>query len=194
MSFTGHYLYRGQGSLANVDFSCPIASVPAGPQSLVLSPGDHDPGQTYTYVLRPVLNGVITPDVSCATTFTIDAAGQWSGETPASPQGLTISVQPASKVRLQWQYATPAGSTPPADFVIRTGKALPLDASVPPTAIVAYTHDGTYVTDLAALGTRVFTLEARSTAGTRSAALTAGPILIHAPHLTAPAARCDAVA
>ena len=193
MPFTGHYLYRGPGGLGTINFDIPLAAIPAGQSEVVLQGAGHIPGARYTYALRPVVNDVVAPDVSCVTAFATDASGQWSGAPPAAPTRVSLSLRPTGTVRVQWRYDTPPGAAAPADFALRIARSLPVDTTAATTTTAAYTRDGTYLQDVpTGAGTFYIALEARSAAGAHSLPAIAGPIVVPLPPTAPPAVRFDA--
>lgn len=138
-------LYRGVGdSLANVDFTTPVATGLTGATAtLALS---HAVSTKYTYVLRPVLGGMENPNVSCRVLFETDGTGAWAGAKPAAPIAVAAEAIAAGKVRVTWQYQTPAGRTAPATFGLYYGTD-PYLVSGTPLASVTYAGDGRYSHD-----------------------------------------------
>jgi hypothetical protein len=193
MTFTGHNLYRGLGDLGSVDFATPVAQVPPGEHEVVLAAAGHVAGATYTYVLRPVVNDGVTPDVSCVTSFTTDAAGQWPGARPAAPTRLSLSLRPTATVRVQWRYDTPPGQTVPTDFMIHLARALPVDLAAVTNLTAPYARDGSYQQDISTgTGSFYIALQARTAGSAYSPGVIAGPIVVPLPHTGAPAASFEA--
>jgi hypothetical protein len=148
MAFTGYRAYRGVGGIGSVDFTTPVGSVPAGNGSITLAGLGHAADTAYTYVLRPVLDDLETPDVSCVVTLVTDATGDWAGNRPGRVNGFTAEPMAGGKVRLRWRYRTPRGGEPPLVFAVYHGPSLPIDTSGAPDAGVACTADGRYATEL----------------------------------------------
>lgn len=137
-------LYRGLGdSLANVDFTAPVATITSPMEAETLVGLVHEPGTSYTYVLRPVLDGLETPAISCRVLFETDASGEWVGSRPAAPQAPAAAAGAGGTVRLSWSYRTPSGQPSPVDFALYLA-AEPAIAPGEPQAIAPYTVDGRY--------------------------------------------------
>lgn len=105
MPFTGYRIYRGRGELSNVDFSAPVAQVVSAQADL--SGLGHDPSARYTYVIRPVLEDLESPDISCSVQLDLDASGNWPGPAPAPVEHLQVQVLPGGQLCIEW--ATPDG-------------------------------------------------------------------------------------
>ncbi len=103
MSFTGYRIYRGRGEVSNVDFSTPVAQVSSAQASL-LGLG-HEPSARYTYVIRPVLEDLESPDISCSVQLDLDASRNWPGPAPGPVEQIQVQVLPAGQLRIEW--ATP---------------------------------------------------------------------------------------
>ncbi|MCY2930409.1 MAG: hypothetical protein NTV86_13095, partial [Planctomycetota bacterium] len=109
-------LYRGVGdSIADVDFSSPVASGLVSEAALLTGLG-HAVSTTYTYVLRPVRDGLEMPNITARCRFETDQAGQWVGNRPAAAQSVSAGVLAGGQIRVSWSYRTPEGSAPPAQF------------------------------------------------------------------------------
>jgi hypothetical protein len=103
MPFTGYRIYRGRGEVSNVDFSAPVAQVTSAQASLAGL--GHEPSARYTYVIRPVLDDLESPDISCSVELELDAAGNWPGLAPAPVNEVHVQILPAGQLRIEW--ATP---------------------------------------------------------------------------------------
>jgi hypothetical protein len=137
-------LYRGVGdSLANVDFTTPVATVHSAMSAETFVGLTHAASTKYTYVLRPVLNGLEMPSIACRVLFETDGSGEWIGLTPASPQTLSATAKAGGTVRLSWSYRTAAGKAAPATFGVYYGTS-PAIVKGTPQATVAYTADGRF--------------------------------------------------
>ncbi len=136
MSFTGYRIYRGQGGIENVDFTAPVAATIEANVSLVGL--GHEPGRTYCYLVRPVLDGRERPDVACRTELRFDQSGRLCGPRPARPVLLSAKAE-TDAVELVWcQGPDPSAPTcPVADSLIylsRSGRPGEAD----PVAVVAW--------------------------------------------------------
>ncbi len=179
MIFTGYRAYRGIGGIGAVDFATPVGSVSAPSGSITLAGLGHVADTTYTYVIRPVVNGLETPDVSCVTTFVTDGSGDWAGNRPDAVDGFGVEVVADGKVRMRWRSHTPHGAAPPDAFAIHHGPSLPVDTSGPAAATESYTADGRHSVDLSLASgqTYYFAITAVSAAGVAGPASVAGPVV-----------------
>jgi len=179
MPFTGYRVYRGTGGLGNVDFSSSVGSVAAGNDSISLAGLGHTASRKYTYVLRPVLADLETPDYSCTVEVSIDADADWEGNRPAAVSGFRAEVIDGGEIRLRWSYTTPRDNTAPSGFAIWHGSGLPVDTGGAADATETYTADGSYSKDitLADGATYYFAVTAFSATAVRSPAAVVGPVV-----------------
>ncbi len=147
MSYTGYRVYRGCGGLSSVDFTTIVGAASPGESSVEVSAAGHAPNATYTYVLRPVLDGRVTPDLSCAVEATFDAAGEWVGARPGPIIALTAATGPAGGIRLRWNYDD-EGAAPAAAFAVYAGPDARVDTSGEAVVTVAATGRGEYAAEL----------------------------------------------
>lgn len=103
MSFTGYRIYIGKGSLDSVDFTSPVGSVESGAE-ITLSGYSFDVASFYTLVLRPVLDDLETPDLSCRCDFMTDSQGNYLQAVPARVEDLYLSDCSGDAVSLSWSY------------------------------------------------------------------------------------------
>ncbi len=179
MPFTGYRVYRGVGGLGNVDFSSAVGSVGAGNDSIALAGLGHAAATKYTYVLRPVLSDLETPDYSCVVEVSMDASADWEGNRPAPVSGLSVEVVAGGKTRLRWSYTTPRNNTAPSGFSIWHGSSLPVDTSGAADATETYAADGTYSKDITLTdgATTYFAVTAFSASVVHSALAVVGPVV-----------------
>ena len=143
MPFSGYKVYRGVGGLGSVDFSSDVGSVVSGNDSIDLVGLGYAVSTRYAYVLRAVVDDLETPDLSCAVEFVTDGSGDWLGNRPAIPSGLTATVKDGGDVELRWTYRTPWGGAAPADFGIYYGTDPQITTGSPQTT-KAYAAPGRY--------------------------------------------------
>jgi hypothetical protein len=194
MGFTGHRVYRGVGGIGTVDFDTVVGTVQAGNDAVSLVGLGHSADTVYTYVLRPVLNGLEAPDYSCAVEFATDSQGDWLGNRPAAANALSLTAGGGGKVRLQWQYAMPANRAVPADFAVYHSQSPGVDVSGQPAAIVSYDGDVIYSAELGLTGgySYWFAVVARTGEGVPSVPAFAGPVVARAASPTGPRVYADA--
>ena len=192
MPFTGYRIYRGLGSVCDVDFSSPVATAPASATSLQLQGLGHLPSCRYVYALRAVADDLEAPDVSCWVEFETDPQGQFVGRRPAAVSGLAAEPISGARVRLDWSYLTPASGPAAAEFAVCLAPS-PQGLSGQPALIVPFTRDGEYSCILALEHgqTRYFRVAARTAAGVESRpARPIGPVLA----IGMPSAQCVVMA
>jgi len=114
----GHRVYRGVGSLANVDFTAAVGIAQCNAASIALAGVGHAASTRFTYVVRPVAgNGWLeTPDISCACEFETGDDGDWLGNRPAPVEWLAAAVGAGGSVRLSWSWRRPRGGAEPTEF------------------------------------------------------------------------------
>ena len=135
MPFTGHNLYRGIGGLSSVDFSTVVNTAVAGASTITAGSATHAPNTTYTYVLRPVIADLETPDQSCHVTFTTDDDTDWSGLAPAPVIGLSAQLLDDAEIRLTWHYHVPSGFATPATFGVYYATAPGIAVGTPDASV-----------------------------------------------------------
>ena len=169
MAFTGYRIYRGVGGMGNVDFATPVESVSGGAAGAQLVGKGHEASTRYTYVVRPVLSDMESPDVSCAVEFETDPAADWLGSRPATVEIVEAEVLEAGKVRLRWSHRTRPGWPRPNDFGVYYDQT-PAITPGSPQATVACAADGVYTTTLSLTGGKTywFAVTARTAAGAES--------------------------
>ncbi len=145
MPFTGYRLYRGIGGLGNVDFDTIIASTGQGATSIEAVAAGHAASTRYTYVLRPVINNLESPEYSCQSELVTDSDAEWIGARPGPVEYLTARVLSGGQIELRWRYVTPYGGTAPASFNIYYGSSPNRTADGSPEATETYTKDGGYI-------------------------------------------------
>ncbi|NQU75802.1 MAG: hypothetical protein HQ546_05755, partial [Planctomycetes bacterium] len=134
------------------------------------------------YTVRPMLDGLETPDYSCNVEVAMGGDGDWLGNRPARPTSLTVEAIAGGKIRLRWQYSTPRGKLAPEDFAVYYGNSPEVDVSGSPAATVSYTSEGHYSTELTLTDHATYWLAvvARTGSGVASDAVTAGPAVADA--------------
>jgi len=169
MAFTGYRIYRGAGGIGKVDFATPVESVSGAASGVQLAGKGHEPSTKYTYVVRPVLADLESPDVSCAAQFETDPAGDWLGSRPAPVEIVETEVLEAGKVRLRWSHRTRPGWPEPDDFGVYHAQT-PAITPGSPQATVAYSGDGQYTATLSLTGGKTywFAVTARTESGAES--------------------------
>ena len=115
--------------------------------SFTLTGAGHAASTVYTYILRPVYNGLETPDYSCRAVFETDGAGDWLGNRPTMVERVDAEVIAAGKIRLRWSYRTPRGGTAPNDFGLYHSTT-PTITPGSPNETESYTSDGSYSKDI----------------------------------------------
>lgn len=162
---SGHRLYLGTGGLGSIDFGEPVAAVFPGVSAIFLNAYGFAASSRYTLVVRPVINGVETPDYSCRTQFETDGDGQWLGVRPTPVEQVAAETLSGARVKVSWTYRTPEGAVPPNDFGVYYGSS-PRMATGSPNATVDYTRDKRYshTFALSDAGTYHFAVTARTSA------------------------------
>ena len=180
MPHTGYHLFVTPGALVDADFEVtPEAVIPAGQSSGVLVGYGFGVSERYTLVLRPVIDGIETPDISCRFEFETDSGGQWLGLRPAPVEGAIAEVQSAGRVNVSWTYRTPDRGEVPEDFCVYYASSPEITAG-DPQAVVACERDGVYSCTLSLVGgqTYYFGVTARSASGVEShLSPVVGPVL-----------------
>ena len=176
MAFTGYYLYRGIGGRQDVDFDTPVASISGAAASYSLVGAGHAANTRYTYALRPVLNDLECPDVSCWATFETDGDADWVGSRPDSVIALNAVIGASGAITLYWEYRT--GSTAIADFGVyySTSPGITIGS---PQATVTWTADGQYSKALSLSGGTTYWLgvTGRTAGGVESKLIELGPFV-----------------
>jgi len=176
---TGYRLYVARGGLAAVEFTAGAAAVvPAGVSVCGLVGYGFAASTRYTLVLRPVIDGLETPDLSCRIEFETDAQGNWPGRRPSRVEALAAQVLSAGRIAVSWTYRTPEGAAAPDDFCVYSGGGLPIAAG-DPADVVEYLRDGEYSCTLSLTGgmSYFFGIAARSAGGVESRLSIAGPVV-----------------
>lgn len=179
MGVTGYRLYMGKGGISQVDFSSPVAWADSSQSEIVSANAELLPLSRYTLVVRPVLDDLETPDVSCFVEVQTDAAGQWLGGRPPCPRQLSATVVSGNRVQLSWNCRTTEDTAFPAEFVVLCGRDATL-ADSQEIARVAYAGDGACQTivNLVEVGTYWFVIQAVSSEGVESyRSNVVGPVL-----------------
>ena len=175
-------IYRGAGSLADVDWENAVGVVVPGNPAPSLTGLGHSANTRYTYAVRPVLDGLEAPDLSCVVEFETDAVGGWIGNRPEPIEVLEATPAAGGQVILQWTYRTAYGSAAPDEFCIYYGHCSDITPGLP-DAVETYTADGRYTKALALTGgeTYYFAVTTRSGEGVEShISRIIGPILAQA--------------
>jgi len=165
----GYRIYRGLGGPDKVDFTSSVGSAAAGASSVSLVGLGHAVSSRYTYVIRPYLGALETPDYSARVEFETDASGDWVGNRPGQVEWIEAEVIASGEIRLRWHYRTPYGAAAPADFGLYYAQEPSIDPGSP-QATESYTADGPYSKDLTLADgvTYFFALTARTAAGVES--------------------------
>ncbi|NLF32505.1 MAG: hypothetical protein GX591_16640 [Planctomycetes bacterium] len=179
MSFTGYRLYRGRGGPSSIDWTAPVASVPAGQGAVELAAAGHEPGATYTYALRPVLDGVESPDFACLAELSLDAAGQWPGPRPA-PVTALAAVPRGSTVEVAWHWRAAAGTAAAERFAVFVGPG-PRVATDSPAAVVTAEGDGDYSAEVVPAAATAYVAVRAETGPAASCLVTVGPVVLGPP-------------
>jgi len=116
---TGYHLYIARGSLADVDFDTPDRIYPSVDLEDIEGYG-FAASTKYVLVLRPVIDDLETPDISCICDFVTDGDGEWTGLRPDPVSALTAIPKSGATVQLRWSHRVVDGDTPD-DFVITYG-------------------------------------------------------------------------
>lgn len=101
----GRYnLYRGVGSLAEVDFSAPVAVINSGQTTRAITGLGHAQGQEYTYALRAVGNGgVEEPGVLCTCRVLVSGTDV-IGQRPNAPTFAVAKAMAGARVQVEFTY------------------------------------------------------------------------------------------
>jgi hypothetical protein len=195
MPDTGYNVYRGTGGLGTVDFATRVGYVAAGNDAISLVGLGHVAGATYTYVVRPVVDDLETPDYSAAIEVPITAGGEWAGDRPVAVASLSAEPIAAGKIRLRWQYTTPRNGATPLLFAIYHETDPIVDASGSPDAFELYTADGWYTKDLTLVDGVSYWLAILTTTsgGAKGPAVFIGPRIADATAPGSPTIYTDAV-
>jgi hypothetical protein len=186
MAFTGYRIYRGRGGPANVDFADCLAEVSTC-QTTLTGLG-HDAGSVYTYVVRPVLDGLETPVVSCQAPLALDDEGDWPGPGPRPVVSLRAEVLAGGTIRLSWRPDDTDTSPRAESFDILAGNQPRRDQLAHISTVLGEArhllhHTLTCAND----GPWYFTVRARSGSGVAAGpAPIIGPIMAAAPTCPSP--------
>ena len=177
--FTGYRMYRGTGGLANVDFDTMLAKAGSGSTTIDVVGAGHAASTKYTYVLRPVLNELETPDLSCNTELVTDSDGEWVGTRPGPVEYLSATPTSGGKIVLRWSYRTPSGKTAPSTFNIYYENDPNLESDGSPNTTETYTSDTAYskTLTLSDAATYYFVVTAESSGGVESSDERTGPVV-----------------
>ena len=145
LPFTGYNLYTGKGVLGEVDFDTVVALYPSGAAAGDYVGLDPEASSTYTLVLRPEIEGLETPDVSCSVELTTDGAGEWVGLRPDPVASLKAEAQAGGVIRVSWYHRVIDGATPD-DFQISYGTT---SAATGTTVLVTADGSRRYTEDIA---------------------------------------------
>lgn len=180
--FNGHNLYRG---VDDVDFSAFVETCPAGSAGLSVAGLGHVADTRYVYALRPVKDGLETPDIACVADFKTDGAGDWLGARPAAPIIFAVAAEPAGVIRAAWQYEPPA--VIPSEFAIWWSTSDWPDGAGAPDDTIAYVAQTEHDHAIALTGGIAywFRLTARRL-GVDSEPIFAGPVLADSTGPTVP--------
>ena len=164
-----------------MDFQCsPAAVIPAGQSSGVLADTEFDASRRYMLVLRPVIDGMETPDISCRFEFETDLSGDWLGQRPGAVEAVHAEVLPAGRISVSWSYRIPdLAPTIPEEFCVYHSTDPGIEAGEP-QATVSYERDGVYSCTLSLVGgvSYFFVVTARSSEGVEShMSAVVGPVL-----------------
>ena len=129
-------LYRGVGGIESVDFDTLLGS--AYGTSITLTGLGHAASTRYTYVCRPALDDLETPDLSCSVEFVTDSESDWTGNRPVPVVHAEAEVRADGVIRVRWRYRK--GEVTPDDVSIWYG-------TTPPTGTGAPDHTATYSAD-----------------------------------------------
>jgi len=176
MTVTGHRLYRGVGDLSNVDFDAEISFAAAGETTITADGAAHAASTKYTYVLRPVVADLETPDLSCAVEFETDSDGKWVGLRPPACEYLQAEILSGGQVKLRWGFRTVTGRAACKDFGVYYSTAPDITLGTPDETVTC-TGNGRYAKTLTLSDatTYWFAVTARTTAGVESPRVEAGP-------------------
>jgi len=179
---SGHRLYIGNGGLDSVDFSVIQATAVPVASGMALAGYGLAASSRYTLVVRPVLNGLETPDLSNAVEFETDADGNWLGNRPVPVERVTAEAKAGGQVMVSWTYWTPDGLVVPHGF----GVYYDTDPEITvgsPNATEDYTRDGRYSHTFTLIDgqTYFFAVTARTEGGLESRLSgIAGPVIADA--------------
>ncbi len=179
MPFTGYRIYRGLGSICDVDFSAPVGTAPASATSVQLEALGHAPSRCYAYALRAVVDDIEEDGVSCWVQFETDAQGLYVGRRPPAVLGLAAQPISGARIRLTWSCHTSASGPAVAEFAVYHGPSPQVPGGLP-ALTVPFTRDGEYscILTLEHGQTRYFRVATRTAAGFESPpARSVGPIV-----------------
>jgi len=176
---TGYHLYAAGGGLDAVEFTAGATGViPAGVSSARLVGYGFAASSRYTLVLRAVIDGAETPDLSCRTEFETDADGDYLGQRPCGVEAVSTRILSGGQVAVSWTYRTPEGRTAPHDFAVYYGGGLPI-VTGSPAEVIDYLRDGRYSCTLSPEGSQsyFFGVTARGAGGVESRPSISGPVV-----------------
>jgi len=186
---SGYHLYVGLCGLVGVDFDAePDAVIPAGQSVSRFIGYDFEVSGRYMLVLRPVIDGVETPDISCRFEFETDSNGQWLGSRPGAVEAISAETLSGGQVRVSWMYRTSDRATAAEEFCVYYASDPNITPGVP-QSVVSYEQDGVYSCTLSLSGgqTYFFGVTARGGDGIEShLSPIIGPVLADASAPTQP--------
>ena len=189
--FTGYRVYRGAGDIGDVDFMTEVGHTSVTAGNVTLTGLGHAAGTKYTYAVRPVLNGLETPDISCKAELVTGSDGDWVGNRPAAIPAAEGYVRSGGMIRLRWHYRK--GNVAPDEFAIWCGTAGSGLGAGDPDAAETYTNDGYYEHDFTLTdGTAYYFRLAARNGAVESEPTTIGPFLADATSPPAPALVAEA--
>ena len=182
----GYAVYRGAGGRQSVDYATELSRCVGA--TITLTGLGHAPGGKYWYAVRPLRNGLVCPDRSCAVELSVDSGGDWEGNRPAAVGWAECRILPAGVLRLRWRYDVSPGAAAAEDFAVWHGPGMDLGAGSP-DHVEPCTGEGYYEHDFTLAGgeSHYFRIVARTAGGVESSPLTVGPFLADAAAPPAPA-------
>jgi hypothetical protein len=117
-------LYRGAGSAAAIDYSTPIATLPATENAaavrLDLLPCDWASGVTWFIAVRSVdANGIEFGDPAAILAAEFDSAGRLMTPRPAAPGNLSARPTAGQRLAIAWRFQPEPGRAAPAPTSFR---------------------------------------------------------------------------
>jgi len=187
----GYLLYRGTGNPAAVDFETIVATANMGQTTITGTGLTHTADTTYRYVLRPTLDTIIGPDLSCFVDFAVDADGDWVGNRPAKVAGIEATAISDGEIRLRWRYDGNTAFATPTRFDLWCSSSPEFPGGTP-DATEAYVQAGYYQSDFALTdGVAYWFWVAAATAANVGPTRGIGPIIADATAPDAPDVEID---
>jgi len=139
---------------------------------------------TYKYSLRPVYQGIETPNVNVVADFDVGSDSDWVGNRPEPVTNVLLSQDSGGVIKIEWRYLT--GAAAAASFDIWHDPDVPPDGSAGVDQNVTWTSDGPYAQNFTLTDGLpfFFRIIAKTSGGIESNAVIAGPLLADS---TAPA-------